>query len=234
MVKDADQLISRLQREKRRLERERLARKQAESILEAKALELYYANEQLRQLNENLEQKITQRTRELRKAKNVAEHARRAEQQFLANMSHEIRTPMNAVIGMTYLLYETTLSDTQKEYVDSLRFSADSLMGLIDNILDLSKIEAGEIAFEEKSFDLLQLLKGLQQTFQFKVKDKPIQVNLKFDKAIKNLVVGDPTRLNQILTNLLGNASKFTQKGAIDIRATLLDSSPQHLLKTLE
>jgi len=225
MIKNADQLISKLQREKRRLERERLARKQAESILEAKALELYNVNEQLRQLNENLEQKITQRPLELNKAKNAAEHAHRTEQQFLANMSHEIRTPMNAVIGMTHLLYETTLSTSQKEYVDSLRFSADSLMGLINNILDLSKIEAGEIAFEEKPFNLHKLLKGLQQTFQFKLKEKPVNVIIDFDSTIENLIVGDPTRLNQILTNLLGNACKFTQQGTVEIKAKLQRST---------
>ncbi len=225
MIKDAEQLFNKIQREKRRLERERQARKQAEGILEAKALELYNVNEELRQLNENLEQKIVQRTQELRKAKNAAEHAQRAEQQFLANMSHEIRTPMNAVIGMTYLLSETQLSEPQKEYVDSLRFSADSLMGLINNILDLSKIKAGEIEFEEKPFHLQNLLEGLQQTFQFKVKEKPVQILLDYDIAIDNLVIGDPTRINQILTNLLGNACKFTSRGTITIK-TKLQKSP--------
>lgn len=333
---------------KRRILRERLARKEAEAILEQKALELYEANDELKKLNENLEQKVAQRTLELRrseekyrgiiesmelglvevdmdhnivkvydwfadmtgykpeelvgrnsktvflpndtfneimdkedekrkrgqagvyeiqmkkkdgsliwvlisgapivnmdgntigslrihyditarkileqelaKAKVTAEQAQKAEQQFLANMSHEIRTPMNAVIGMTHLLYETSLSDTQKEYIDALRFSADSLMGLISNILDLSKIEAGELEFEERSFNLQHMLKGLQRTFQFKVKDKPVSVDMAIDEQIANLIIGDPTRLNQILTNLLGNASKFTQHGTIGVKAFL-------------
>ncbi len=333
---------------KRRILRERMARKEAEAILEKKALELYKANEDLRQLNESLEQKVAQRTQELQrseekyrgiiegmelgllevdlnhkivraydwfadmtgyspeeligqnakevftpdgkfdevfededrkrergqagvyeiqlrkkdgsliwvlisgapivdtegkttgtlgihyditarktleqelaKAKVTAEQAQKAEQQFLANMSHEIRTPMNAVIGMTHLLYETSLSETQKEYIDALRFSADSLMGLINNILDLSKIEAGELDFEERSFNLGQMLKGLQRTFQFKVKDKPVSVDMAIDERISNLLIGDPTRLNQILTNLLGNASKFTQNGTIGVKAFL-------------
>lgn len=162
---------------------------------------------------------------DLAEAKQAAEHARLAERQFLANMSHEIRTPMNAVIGMTHLLYETDPTPTQKDYLDSLRFSADSLMGIIDNVLDLSKIEAGELELEEKSFNLAQLLKSLQRTFQYKVKDKSISVIMDFDPGIRNLVIGDPTRLNQILTNLLGNASKFTDRGTIGMRAKLLSST---------
>ncbi len=155
-------------------------------------------------------------------AKQEAEQAQLAEQQFLANMSHEIRTPMNAVIGMTHLLYETNPTEAQKEYLDSLRFSADSLMGIISNILDLSKIEANEIEFEQRTFNLLELLKSLQQTFQFKVREKPISVVLDLDSKIKNHLIGDSVRLNQILTNLLGNASKFTNKGTIGVKAKLV------------
>lgn len=167
---------------------------------------------------------------DLAKAKHIAEHARLAERQFLANMSHEIRTPMNAVIGMTHLLYEANPTPTQKEYLDSLRFSADSLMGIINNVLDLSKIEAGELEFEEKSFNLEQLMKSLQRTFQFKVKDKAISVIMDFDPGIQNLVIGDPIRLNQILTNLLGNASKFTDRGTIGVRAKLVRSTKSKYL----
>ena len=158
---------------------------------------------------------------ELISAKQAAEQAQLAEQQFLANMSHEIRTPMNAVIGMTHLLYETNPTESQKEYLDSLRFSADSLMGIISNILDLSKIEANELEFEQRTFNLLELLKSLQQTFQFKVREKPISVVLDVDPRIKNHLIGDSVRLNQILTNLLGNASKFTTKGTIGVKAKL-------------
>ncbi len=158
---------------------------------------------------------------ELISAKQAAEQAQLAEQQFLANMSHEIRTPMNAVIGMTHLLYETNPTESQKEYLDSLRFSADSLMGIISNILDLSKIEANELEFEQRTFNLLELLKSLQQTFQFKVREKPISVVLDVDPRIKNHLIGDSVRLNQILTNLLGNASKFTAQGTIGVKAKL-------------
>ena len=207
---------------KKRIERERLARKQAEAILENKALELYNTNEKLKKLNENLEQTITQRTEELNKAKLTAEQSQRAEQQFLANMSHEIRTPMNAVIGMTHLLNETPLTPIQKEYVNSLQFSADNLMGLINNILDLSKIEAGELNFEEEPFNLNKLMLGLHKAYELKLKNQPVLVSLDFDPAIQNMILGDSTRLNQILNNLLSNAGKFTQQGTINIRVLLL------------
>ena len=163
----------------------------------------------------------------LLQAKQAAEQARLAERQFLANMSHEIRTPMNAVIGMTHLLYETQPNASQKDYLDALRFSADSLMGLINNILDLSKIEAGELAFEQKTFDLAELLHGLQQTFQFKVREKPVSVTIDIDPQIKNQLIGDLTRLNHILTNLLGNAAKFTRRGTIGIRAQLVEAKAE-------
>ena len=159
--------------------------------------------------------------KDLSNAKQEAELARLAEQQFLANMSHEIRTPMNAVIGMTNLLYKTNPSNEQKEFLDILGFSADNLMGLIDNILDISKIEAGKLEFENREVHLQQLLYSLHLTFQFKVKDKPISIIMDFDSDIENYVMADPTRLNQILYNLMGNASKFTERGTIGIKAEL-------------
>ena len=178
---------------------------------------------------------ITERKRterELILAKQVAEQAQVAEQQFLANMSHEIRTPMNAVIGMTHLLYETNPTEAQKDFLDSLQFSADSLMGIITNILDFSKIEANAIEFEQRTFSLSELLQSLQQTFQFKVKNKSVNVLLEIDEQIKNQVIGDSVRLNQILTNLLGNASKFTEAGTIKIRVKLLENTEEkYLLK---
>ncbi|NUO00727.1 MAG: PAS domain S-box protein [Saprospiraceae bacterium] len=162
---------------------------------------------------------------ELANAKLTADRARLAERQFLAHMSHEIRTPINAVIGMAHLLDETQPDATQKEYINSLRFSADSLLGIIDNILDLSKIDASEIEFEKKPFDLDYLLKSLLLAFQYKIEKKDIQIFASVDPAIKNIVIGDPTRTNQILTNLLSNALKFTERGMISLTAKLIGNS---------
>ncbi len=159
---------------------------------------------------------------ELIAAKHIAEKAQRAEQKFLANMSHEIRTPMNAVIGMAELLYNTSLTEDQKDFVDTLKFSADSLMGVINSILDLSKIEAGKLEFERKPIDLQKMLHGVQQTFHFKLKDKAIKVQMVLDEQIEYPIIGDPTRLNQVLTNLMGNAAKFTHEGFIKLRAKLV------------
>ncbi len=168
---------------------------------------------------------ITERKRleqDIKEARIAAEQARAAEQQFLANMSHEIRTPMNTVIGMTHLLYETNPNASQREYLHALRFSADSLMGVIDNILDMSKIEAGKLEFENRAFNLRELLQGLRRTFQFRVREKLISVDVSIDPRIQNLLMGDPTRLTQILSNLLSNASKFTKAGRIGVDATLV------------
>ena len=155
-------------------------------------------------------------------AKKVAERARKAERQFLAHMSHEIRTPMNAVIGMAHLLQKSNLDQIQLEYVDALRFSADNLMNIISDVLDLSKIEAGELEMEYRPFSLNKLFYSLQKTYQFKLQDKDIQVNIHVDDRINYQLTGDKTRLSQILSNLMGNASKFTEQGHIDLNAKIL------------
>ncbi|MBL4648131.1 MAG: PAS domain S-box protein [Aureispira sp.] len=169
---------------------------------------------------------ITQRKKSedaLIKAKQDAEKARNVERQFLAHMSHEIRTPMNAVIGMTYLLQQSKLSSEQLEYVEALKFSADSLMALISDILDLSKIEAGELELESRSFSLHQLLNSLKKTYQFRVQEKNISVEINIDDHIQNQIIGDASRVNQILGNLLSNASKFTSDGYIGINALFVE-----------
>ncbi|NJN77797.1 MAG: response regulator, partial [Saprospiraceae bacterium] len=183
----------------------------------------------------SIQRDITERKeaeRALIEAREAAEQARLAESQFLANMSHEIRTPMNAVIGMTHLLMDANPSAKQLEYINALKFSADSLMGIISDILDLSKIEAGKLDFEQKQFNLYDLLNSLQKAFKYKLKQKELNVNFILDEAVENDVIGDPTRLNQILTNLLGNAGKFTLEGEVGVNMTVLSQDEsKYILK---
>lgn len=154
---------------------------------------------------------------ELKKAKLIAEDARQSEKQFLANMSHEIRTPLNAIIGMTHLLFDTRPTKQQSEYLDILKSSADFLLILISDLLDMAKIEAGKVEVQNHPFDLVGLLRTTQRLFQIKIEGRPVEVNLMIDGQITGHYVGDDLLLNQILLNLIGNAEKFTEKGSIDI-----------------
>jgi PAS domain S-box-containing protein len=168
---------------------------------------------------------ITQRKQmetELKEAKIIAENAQYAEKEFLANMSHEIRTPLNAIIGMAHLLYDTRPTKQQREYLDVLKNASNILHGLISDILDIAKIEAGKIEIQNKPFDLIGLVRTLQKTFQMRANEKELQVEAMIDARIDGLVIGDELLLNQILLNLLGNSLKFTETGHIGISTRLL------------
>lgn len=154
---------------------------------------------------------------ELEKAKSIAEEARQSEKQFLANMSHEIRTPLNAIIGMTHLLFDTRPNQQQYDYLEILKTSADFLLILISDLLDMAKIEAGKVEVQNQPFDLSGLLRTTQRLFQIKLESRPIELNLLIDGRITGYYIGDDLMLNQILLNLIGNAEKFTEKGSIDI-----------------
>lgn len=168
---------------------------------------------------------ITERKRTqeaLEEARKVAEDARRAEKRFLANMSHEIRTPINAIIGMTHLLYDTNPNKKQVEYLSAINYSADLLLNLVSDVLDISKIEAGEMKLSEQTFSLKDLINSTLQTFRLRLQGKDIKLVLDFDDEIENDVIGDSTFLTQILMNLLSNAVKFTEKGKIGVQVSLL------------
>jgi polar amino acid transport system substrate-binding protein len=153
------------------------------------------------------------------------EKSSRFKSQFLANMSHEIRTPMNAIIGLGHLLSRTRLDIKQSDYIHKLQKSAQQLLGLIDDILDISKIEAGQLNIEHIEFNLEQLLNDLAEVAQIRLADKDIEFIYYLDANVPIIMLGDPFRLNQVLTNLVSNAIKFTDHGNILLKVCVIERS---------
>jgi PAS domain S-box-containing protein len=165
----------------------------------------------------------------LKKAKEEAEQAAIAKSQFLSTMSHEIRTPMNAVIGMTHLLIQENPKDDQLQHLKTLKFSAENLLILINDILDYNKIESGKISFEEADFNMNDLLEGLIQSLSFKAEEGNNKLILNKEKDLPVMFVGDSVRLNQVLTNLVGNATKFTSNGNIAVNVKKANETEKHI-----
>jgi len=160
-------------------------------------------------------------------AKDMAEDIANSKQQFLSNMSHEIRTPINAIIGFTKVMFRTDLTLKQKEFLTAIKTSGDTLIVLINDILDLAKVEAGKMTFVQKPFKLSMSISAMLHLFEAKVQEKNLELIKEYDNRIPEVLLGDPARLHQIILNLLSNAVKFTEKGKITIHVQLLNEDEE-------
>ncbi len=166
---------------------------------------------------------------ELTKAKIQAEEAMNSKQRFLSNMSHEIRTPMTAIIGFSKVALKTDLTEKQKEYITAIKTSGDALLVLINDILDLAKVDAGKMTFEQNVFEMETNISAMLQLFDLKIQEKNLECVQEYDTRIPKVLIGDSVRLNQIFLNLISNAIKFTSKGKIIIRVRIIDTKEDNV-----
>ncbi len=162
--------------------------------------------------------------------KDIQEKADKLKHQFMANMSHEIRTPMNAIIGMSRLLLDKSPNSDQLRYLNAIQLSANNLMSIINDILDITKIESGKVMIEHKDYVFRELIQSVQDLFLLKAEEKSIELRFTIDDKIPVRLNGDLTRVNQILVNLVGNGVKFTDKGFVELKATMVDRDNKHFL----
>ncbi|MBN2636636.1 MAG: response regulator [Prolixibacteraceae bacterium] len=182
-------------------------------------LDLYNQKNKLKELLKKQEEN----NRELEIQKNKAEEATRLKAMFLANMSHEIRTPLNGIIGTSRLLESSNLNEEQAELIRIITISGENLLNIINDILDFSKIEAGQIQLENIKFNLSELIHTVAKLYKFKADSKGITFNVNIDKNVPATLIGDPFRVNQVVTNLVNNALKFTEEGSVDINVEVLN-----------
>jgi PAS domain S-box-containing protein len=178
---------------------------------------------------EGAKTKAENATRIAEEATRTAEDAVKAKQQFLSNMSHEIRTPMNAIIGFTKVVLKTELTIKQKEYLTAIKTSGDALVVLINDILDLAKVDAGKMTFEQRPFKMSVSISSMLHLFEPKIEEKNLSLVKEYDHRIPEVLLGDPVRLHQIILNLVSNAVKFTKEGKITVRVKLLEEDDKNV-----
>jgi two-component system, sensor histidine kinase len=211
-------LPTEVERMAKRLKREKMARAEAERLLEAKSLALYKAFRQLEEEAQNLESTVNQRTQELQSALEQAQAAARSKSAFLATMSHELRTPLNGVLAVSELLLRSGLDEEQSHWVQTIANSGQNLLVLLNEILDFSKIEAQQLRLEHAVFSPEKTLTDVCEMFSAQARVKGLQLHCSSAPDLPKAVWGDSTRVKQIWANLIGNALKFTDKGSVGAR----------------
>ncbi len=193
------------------------------------------AEQELRRYKDQLEETVQQRTNELRLARDAAEAANKAKSVFLANMSHELRTPLNAILGFSQLMHkDLSLNTSQRENLEIINNSGDHLLRLINDVLEIAKIEAGKLQLEIASFDLHTLVREVSEMMRLRAQQKGVQLELDQSSTFPRYIKGDEARLRQILVNLVSNAVKFTEQGSVTIRLGSKHNLHHHLLIEVE